>query len=139
MVFLSISGSQTPFRVNHQAVTKRGAGSLLRKGHIYRTGHMVGKTVRDKSCFLHFVVVLSASFFRERIYLHTFLAAVSHESTYSHGKVSSLKVLYHPFTSSLSPVDLSSNFKNIIEALCTNADYCCVLLDHFTQFLLLQT
>lgn len=75
----------------------------------------------------------------ERIHLHTFLAAVSNESTYTHRKVSSPKVLYHSFTSSLSPVDLNSNFKNIIEVLCTDADYCRVLLDHFAQFLLLQT
>lgn len=84
------------------------------------------------------MVVLSASFSMERIHLHTFLAAVSNETAYTHRKISSPKVLYHPFISSLSPVDLNSNFKKIIEALCTNADYCCVLLDHFAQFLLIH-
>jgi len=121
---ISFSGSQTPFPVNCHTAVKRATGSLLHKGHIYRTGHMTGKTLRDMSCYLHLQDALSAFFSMGSVYLHTLLAAVCQESIYIPMKISPPEVLHHPFTSSLSPIDFTSTFKNIIEALCTKAGRC---------------
>lgn len=99
---------------------------------------MVGKTVRDMSCYLHLMDAPSAFFSMGSVHLHRFLAAVCQESTNIHMKISPPKVHCHPSTSSLSPIDFTSNFNKIIEALCTNADHCCILAVQFAQFLLLQ-